>query len=61
MEISEYLKPALTTNEIPFSEIGIKSAEIMIKTLTEGYEVKPGSEIIKVPCRIIERDSVKQI
>jgi len=61
MEISGYLKPALTTNEIPFSEIGIKSAEVMIRMLTEGYEVRPDSGIIKMPCRIIERDSVKKI
>ena len=61
MEISGYLKPALTTNEISFSQIGIKSAELMIKALTDGYETKKGKEIIKVPCRIIERDSVKRI
>lgn len=61
MEISGYLKPALTTNEIPFAQIGIKSAELMIKLLNDEYELKPGSEIIKMPCRIIERDSVKKI
>lgn len=61
MEISGYLKPALTTNEIPFVQIGIKSAELMIKLLNDEYELKPGSEIIKMPCRIIERDSVKKI
>jgi LacI family transcriptional regulator len=60
-EIAGYLKPGLTTNEIPFSEIGIKAAELLIKELTEGYEAKPGSEIIKMPCNIIERDSVKKI
>jgi len=61
MEISGYLKPSLTTNEIPFSQIGTKSAELMIKLLNEEYEIGPGSEILKIPCQIIERDSVKKI
>lgn len=61
MEVSGYLKPALTTNEIPFTEIGAKSAEIMIRSLTEGSESSMASEIIKIPCRIIKRNSVRRI
>lgn len=63
-EISEYLKPALTTNEIPFTEIGARSAQIMIRSLTESGEDDEGTEtagIIRVPCRIIKRNSVKRI
>lgn len=60
-EVSEYLRPALTTNEIPFTEIGTKSAEIMIRSLTEGGECGKTAGIIKIPCRIINRNSVKRI
>jgi LacI family transcriptional regulator len=59
-EISEYLKPALTTNGIPFAEIGRKSAEIMIGHLTKDGE-NSSQKIIKMPCRLIIRNSVKKI
>ncbi|HEX2945532.1 MAG TPA: LacI family DNA-binding transcriptional regulator [Clostridia bacterium] len=59
-EVSAYLRPALTTNEIPLIEIGTRSAEIMIGSLAEGNEGST-SGIIKIPCRIIKRNSVRQI
>lgn len=61
MEVSGYLKPALTTNEIPFAEIGRKSAEIMIDSLAEDYEGSRATEVVKIPCQIIERNSVRNI
>jgi LacI family transcriptional regulator len=61
MEISRYLKPALTTNEIPFSEIGTKSAELMVSLLTQGNDDVEIRGTIKMPCRIIPRNSVKMI
>jgi LacI family transcriptional regulator len=61
MEISGYLEPALTTNEIPFAEIGTRSAEIMIGSLTHDKDGSKAPEVVKIPCRIIERDSVKDI
>ncbi|NLK87848.1 MAG: LacI family transcriptional regulator [Clostridiaceae bacterium] len=61
MEISKYLKPALTTNEIPFSEIGTKSAEIMIRSLMEESEDNESAEVVRIPCQIIERDSVRDL
>ena len=61
MEISSYLKPALTTNELPFSEIGTKSAELMIKLLNQDKSEKMTADVIKIPCRIIERNSVKNV
>lgn len=60
-EVSEYLRPSLTTNEIPLTEIGTKSAEIMIRSLIEGSECSKAGGIIKIPCRIIKRNSVKKI
>jgi LacI family transcriptional regulator len=60
-EISEYLNPALTTNEITFTEIGTKSAEIMIRSLSSGNDSSEAPGIINIPCRIIKRNSVKRI
>ena len=61
MEISGYLNPTLTTNEIPFADIGTKSAEIMIKSLMEYNECCEAAEVVKIPCRIIERNSVREL
>jgi len=61
MEISGYLRPALTTNELPFSEIGRRSAELMINLLTQDKTESPAGNIIKIPCRIIERNSVENV
>ncbi len=61
MEISGYLKPALTTNEIPFADIGTKSAEIMIRSLMEENDGSDAAEVVRIPCRIVERDSVRNI
>lgn len=63
-EISEFLRPALTTNEIPFTDIGTKSAEIMIRSLNESSESNENCEaaaIINIPCHIIKRNSVKRV
>lgn len=60
-EISEYLRPHLTTNDIRLSEIGKKSAEILLRRIEEGYEEITNSNIIKIRCKMIVRDSVKRI
>lgn len=60
-EISEYLRPHLTTNEIGLREIGIKSAEILLSHIEEESEVNQSSNIIKIPCQMIVRDSVKKV
>ncbi len=59
-EISQYLKPGLTTNGIPLVGIGRKSAEIMIDSLTQDSD-NAKQKIVKAPCRLIERNSVKKI
>lgn len=58
-DISEFFRPALTTNEIPLTEIGRKSAEIMIRDLTQGSD-NNDQKIIKMPCRLVKRNSVKK-
>ncbi|MCR4949318.1 MAG: LacI family transcriptional regulator [Treponema sp.] len=54
--MSQYLKPALTTVEIPLYDIGRKSAEILLNQINspENFEVQHHF----VQCGFIERDSV---
>jgi LacI family transcriptional regulator len=59
-EIAECIKPGLTTNEIQLGKIGHEAAKVMIQMLEQGYEPAPG-EIIKIPCRLVIRESVKKI
>ena len=59
-EIAEYLRPQLTTNEIQLREIGKKSAKMVIDCLVGRREGKRGI-VIKVPCKLIERESVKRL
>lgn len=60
-EISEYLRPHLTTNDIRLGEIGRKSAEILIQNIEEGNKNLSDSNVIKIPCQMVIRDSVKRI
>jgi len=59
-EISECIRPGLTTNEIQLEKIGQEAAKIMIKMLEEDYVASKSQEIIKIPCRLIIRESVKK-
>ena len=61
MELSDYLRPRLTTNAIQLSEIGKKTVEIMIANLENNKEAEKAATIYKVPCKMIERDSVCKI
>jgi len=60
-EIAECIKPGLTTNEIQLKKIGQEAAKIMIKMLEEDYTPNKAKEIIKIPCRLVIRESVKNI
>lgn len=55
-EISQYMYPKLTTNELPLGEIGRKAAELLVNML-EG-KPDPSKEPVGVPCRMMIRDSV---
>jgi LacI family transcriptional regulator len=61
MDLSDYLHPRLTTNEIRLSEIGRKSAEILIQTLNKAEGEEDIPNIVKVPCKLIERESIAAI
>ena len=59
MDLSDYLRPRLTTSEIQLDEIGRKAAEIMINLLENPENAKNAPNITKMPCKIIERESVE--
>jgi len=54
--LSQYLKPALTTVDIPLYDIGRKSAELILKQINDADHFEPQQYF--VDCRIIERNSV---
>jgi len=56
-QVSEYLYPGLTTNELPLKSIGFQSAEMLIDIL-EGRRDIADTKPVKVPCKLIVRDSV---
>lgn len=60
-DISEYLRPQLTTNDIPLRKIGKKSAEILLNILEEGFTGNEKREVIKLPCNMLIRESVNSI
>jgi LacI family transcriptional regulator len=59
--ISDYLRPNLTTNDLCLKEFGTEAAEIIVTMLEEEDEEMEYPEIIKIPCKMILRDSVKKI
>lgn len=60
-EVSGYLKPGLTTNNIPLKKIGRTAAEYFLDFIDE----KPGhsnkQQIIQLPCNMVIRESVANI
>lgn len=60
-DLSDYLRPALTTNELPLKKIGNKAAEILIQLLESGETVGNRTETIKIPCEMVYRKSVLKI
>ncbi len=60
-EISKYLRPKLTTVDIPLKDIGKTAAEFFIKSLEDGLIINENQEIIKFRCNMVVRESVKVI
>lgn len=60
-EISEYLRPCLTTNEIQLKEIGKASARKILMMLDDDCPETNTHEIIKIPCQLVIRESVTKI
>ena len=63
-DLSEYIRPALTTMSLPLSEIGHKAAEMLLERIGgEEKEAEAADEKaaeIKIPCSIVLRNSVKR-
>lgn len=57
--VSQFLKPALTTMEIPLYEVGRKSAETILNQINSREDVAKQEYFIT--CNLIERKSVKNI
>lgn len=57
--ISQYLKPALTTVEIPLVDIGRKAAELLLNQINNPDNFEPQQHFVQ--CGIIERKSVGKI
>ena len=63
-DIAAYFRPALTTTALPLSEIGRKSASLLLHKIEDGEnesEVSKEVEEYYIPCSFIERDSVTEI
>ncbi len=55
--MSQFLKPALTTVEIPLFDIGRKSAELILNQIASPDDFETQQSFVE--CKLIERDSVK--
>lgn len=60
--LAEYCNPELTTMKINLCDVGVKAAGILLEILESEAEQKPKDIFeISVPCRLIERKSVRRI
>lgn len=60
-DLSDYLRPRLTTNELPLKKIGYKSAEILLDMLESDEEKNEKADVIKIPCEMVYRESVLKV
>lgn len=60
-ETSGYLRPGLTTNDLQLKDIGKESAKIILMMLENKYVPRKNPDIIKIPCRLVIRESVKNV
>lgn len=60
-ELSDYLRPRLTTNELPLKKIGYKASEILINMLETEEEINGKADVIKIPCEMVYRESVLKV
>ena len=61
-DIAEYFIPRLTTMALPLYKIGDTAARILIDKMgVEKYADYPGSGTVRIPCDLVERESVKDL
>lgn len=59
--ISEYLRPKLTTVDIPLKNIGKTAAEYFIDLLENELDSQDKKDVIELPCDLVIRESVRNI
>ena len=59
-ECSTAYTPRLTTMAIPLNEMGQLSAETLITMINGDYDESHPKRIIKLPCKLVERNSVSR-
>ena len=60
--ISSFLRPQLTTMELPLRDIGKKSADLLLEKLENAggdLQVPQKPEVIRMPCKMVVRESVQ--
>lgn len=60
-DLSDYLRPRLTTNELPLKRIGQKASEILVNILESEGENDCKEDVIKLPCEMVYRESVLKV
>ncbi len=61
-ELARFCSPGLTTMELPLNDIGAEAAAILLERLETEGESLPNAVLERsMPCRLIERESVKRI
>ncbi len=58
MDLSGYLRPSLTTTEIPLGEIGKKAVDMLLEDLRNPKEDGQAAVTVRMPCTMIPRKSV---
>jgi LacI family transcriptional regulator len=59
--IAEYFRPGLTTMAIDFREIGQRSVQLLMDQLLERETDSETEKTVKIPCRLVERASVRAL
>lgn len=60
-EISQFLLPGLTTMSLPLRMMGNTAVKLLMGMFKDGGRFDPEDNIVKIPCPILERNSVATI
>lgn len=60
-ELSQFLMPGLTTMSLPLRMMGNTSVKLLMGMIRDNGHFDPEHEIVKLPCPILERNSVATI
>ena len=60
-ELSQFLMPGLTTMSLPLRMMGNTSVKLLMGMLRDNGHFDPADKVVKLPCPILERNSVATI